>query len=451
MPVSKKHRRGFDRLSGHISSIFRHTVLLGVFALGAAGCGTIRTEPDFTPQPRTPVPEAVEDTRWSEEQREFRENCYDLFNTAAEKDAHAQKLDRLVNIVAEKGGESGKALIDFIRAQKDLRYCIDEMPKGLHGFYNHETETLNLEKNNTDAQMIATMIHEMVHVYQKHSGALDRHYYGGDVHFAMASELAGEAGAETIAVHILHEMKMNGYPDAWDEYKKNFPEYADMAQAYEDTYNEDIKTRPHAEAAQFAAEIAFEQYFNHQFRLDFYNVKVLSAAIAYYAEDLHDSTYTDRSQQRDEIRAMARLPDGINFSAATEALTEDRIFGQGPNATLIRAVTGAFEAYRKGENTETTPETLDKFGILAGVDFKAAYTDFLEAGKAPNIIVATILQAQAQNIHLELRERQMQKLFEHINRQMQDSTKTPAPAQVIEMQGITIIGTPPAAPPKKSR
>lgn len=450
MPVSRKSRRGIDRLSGHISSIFRHTVLLGIFSLGVAGCSTIRTEPDFSPEPRTPVTEAVEETRWSDEQREFRENCYDLFSTTAEKDEHAQKLDRLTGIIAEKGGASGKALIDFIRAQKDLRYCIDNMPKGLHGFYNPETETLNLEKNNADAQMIATMIHEMVHVYQNHGGTLDRNYYGGDVHFAMASELAGEAGAETISVHILHEMKRNGYPDAWDEYKKHFPDYADMATAYEDIYNEDIKTRTHAEAAQFAAEIAFEQYFQIQYRLDFYNVKVLSDAIAYYAKGNADSSYTDRAQGEDDIRAMARLPGGINFSASAAALTEDRIFGYGNNAVLIRAVAGAFEAYRKGENTQTTPETLDKFGIFAGVDFKAAYHDFLAAGKAPNIIVATILQVQAQNIHLELRERQMQKLFEHINKQMQDSIRTPA--QVIEMDGITIIAAPPPQNlPKKDR
>ncbi|TNE32562.1 MAG: hypothetical protein EP349_01295 [Alphaproteobacteria bacterium] len=450
MPFTKKDSHIKSRFRRNLSYCFRKTVIMGLLAMGPIGCMSVSgNSSDSRPIPtQAPIPTA----RWAEEDLEFRNGCLDPLNgDSPDNEAEKRLMDILTNI-EEKGGAAGKALIDFIREQKDLRFTLEDMAEGLHGYYDPELETVNLDKSNTDAELTATLIHELVHVYQNKSGAHNRTAIEKDIHYAMAMELTSEAGAEAIAVRIAHEMKQNGAAEIWDAYQANFPDYADMGVAYQDSYDEDIKTKSHEEAAQFATEMAYEQYFQAQWRLDYYNLKTMTQVIRLYAESDSTTAYTDRDQTDAEAQKMATLPGGISFSRHTDALDNDEIFGFGNNALILRFVADAFEAQRKGQNTETNAETLDKFGLFAGVDFKAAMSDILDEEKAPNIVVALVMQAQAQGIRDKLLARQAEKMMEKLHEE-------------ITLEPLIIRGTPAAdddtghrhgptprrPPPQKSR
>jgi hypothetical protein len=404
-------KNGFSKM--RLRHRFRTSIIMGLLAMGPIGCMSLPEKPS-NGHGREPIPAQapIPTSRWAEEDLEFRNNCLDPLNGDSPENEAEQRLTDIFDNIEEKGGAAGKALIEFIRAQKDLRFSLEEMPAGLHGYYDSELEAVHLDKNNNDAELTATLIHELVHVYQNKTGAHSRTAIGQDIHYAMAMELASEAGAEAIAVRIAHEMKQNAAPEIWDAYQSNFPDYADMGVAYQDSYDEDIKTKTHEEAAQFAGEMAYEQYFQAQWRLDFYNLKTMTQVMRHYAAADSIAAYVDRDQTDIEAQKMANLPGGISFSRNSDALDNDEIFGFGKNAQILRYLADAFEAHRKGENSETNAETLDKFGLLAGVDFKAAVNDLLDKEKAPNIVVALIMQAQAQGIQDKLLARQAEKILE---------------------------------------
>ena len=398
-------RDGWSGLTGR----FRRTVCMGLLAVTSlTSCMSSSASSGERRPHRNPQPVPTRVYNWSADERSFRDKCQNPLNIENSTDEKEQRLQRFLKAIEDKGGPDGKALVGFIREDMTvLRFHLGEMPPGFHGFYDESTETIHLNENGSDNELITTMIHELVHAYQMQKKAINANDNQKDIHFAMATELTAEAGAESIAIRIIHEMETNGHNDIWTTYKSSFPLYADMGLRYEMAYN-NHKDKGHSAAAALATGAAFDQYFKDQDRLDFYNMKALTGAIIVYATSDSVGAYQDLSQTNKQAQAMADLPGEGNYSQNATALSEKDIFGTGAVALIISTIAESFEEYRKGNNTAVNDTTLEKYGPFAGLDFKAAYKDFADTGVANNIVEALLMQSHAQGVvqkYIEYRDR----------------------------------------------
>jgi len=390
---------------GSLSKKFRNYMLSGIMLVGPlAGCTTIRT-PVPAPVPQNPVSIPVEILPVPEiEKQKTVKICLDALKIPGPvtKFAAETRLRTALELIEEKGGADGRALIDYIR-NTAVTFCLEDLPENILGLYSSQNKTVILNKKDTVEQMATTLIHELVHAHQYKSGAQDKKLFTGDVYYAQSMVLCSEAAAEAVTIRILHEMKRNGEPQMWNSYKQNFQTYADMMNRYERVYNTGIRGgADHETAAQAAGEAAYAQFLRGQGRLDMYNLRTLTAVVGNYVWGVSPKDYTERVQTDADVRSLAAMPGAGNYSRNARALTEDQIFGQGPNAALLRMAVKAFDGYRKGDNTETNRETLKEYGMFAGLDFKAAYADFLKDREKGNLVISMLRQATEQGIPQQL-------------------------------------------------
>jgi hypothetical protein len=213
---------------------------------------------------------------------------------------------------------------------------------------------VGLNPRGDEAQLVATLAHELRHAWQDARGFLERlHRSPEDI--VWMTRLV-EADAEANAVQICWELKEAGYPDAFEAHKKTG--YADESLvAYEQTAQAD----PASVSNGLAMREAFDQWFARPWRRDAYDkgtVEWLEFILTHYRAGVKDKFTSIRMSN---LEKLGDTPDGtVNYITAHKAQFHalDAQYYRGGIAAPIRdrieQIKSAFK-FENGKNPHYRP------------------------------------------------------------------------------------------------
>lgn len=132
---------------------------------------------------------------------------------------------------------------------------------------------ISLSAKNSLAEDITVLPHELMHWLQPEDGIQDR----WDYRSRLLAVLSREAGAETCAVRVTHEMRENGYTDAFNDNARS-PQWSMYRDIYQ-TFDQVLQSSREAafdDPVRHATDAAFRTYFKQPGLIGNYGGKVLS-------------------------------------------------------------------------------------------------------------------------------------------------------------------------------
>ncbi len=234
----------------------------------------------------------------------------------------------------------GKQLYDWAK-ENHIYFTEKEMSDSL-GMGGQDVICNSKNSATTNISIIA---HELMHVIQYHHNS--NIFCGNDSDYRSFIIRGNglEAGAVTCEFRVLYEMKLNGYPKAWDIFMKNegrfrLPngklirardKYKQIADHFELAFKNSIKSGLTTdEAMQNACNVTHEVYNSSQALMDVYNSIYLKSFLNQVTViQAKNSTITI-----DDIRDMVKIgEDGYLIDEVKMKLDDDALFG---NNNLMR-------------------------------------------------------------------------------------------------------------------
>lgn len=168
------------------------------------------------------------------------------------------ELSRLFEILSTS--DTGRAVLKQARS-RGVHVCVDGQTE-LLAYYFATQRVVGISASLSEGGKLAFLAHELAHVPQ--------HPAHSDNRFLAPQELillrrVREATAEAIASRIAWELRVTGYPDAWDE--KMASSYADVARAFE----AEAEVDDSEDGLLVASRAAFDRWFEAPWRRDVYD------------------------------------------------------------------------------------------------------------------------------------------------------------------------------------
>ncbi len=180
------------------------------------------------------------------------------------------QMAEALEVIAEKS-KLGAYLVETAR-KLDVRFVRQDFNAASVGGSNRGN-VIALSADNLLAVDITVLPHELMHWLQPEDGIQDR----WDYRSRLLAVLSREAGAETCAVRVTHEMRENGYADAFNRNARapHWCMYRDIYQTF-DQVLQSSREAGFDDAVRQATDAAFRSYFKQPGLIGNYGGKVLT-------------------------------------------------------------------------------------------------------------------------------------------------------------------------------
>ncbi len=199
---------------------------------------------------------------------------------------------------------------------------ISDLSEEVLGYYaaDSEPKLVGISDTGTLEEQVASLAHELFHVWQDHSGEWLR------VNLAPENEVLVqrmlEAAAEAMAVHVCFELKEASHDGPWKSYRskqaRRDAPYADLAEAYE------MRRRRSRGAEEMrplkAIRAAFDQWFALPERRAAYDSKIVRMMERYQYAYVAAAGCPRVEPDSAWLSDIGVLPDGRNFIEGTGRL-----------------------------------------------------------------------------------------------------------------------------------
>jgi len=263
---------------------------------------------------------------------------------------------------------SRQMLERVVKTAPEMRFCDMQLPPAVAAIYNNGRIGVDFTRDRTKADFITSIVHEMAHHYQKLNGS-DIF----DVKRSLADNqrvmLAMETAAPVVELLALHDAHQAGEIDWRTDIPPNSSDYKQMTE-FSDRYDTLI-TEGHEpdEALNKAAQHSWQDVLQEQFRLDFYNKKLIHYTLS--DRMFLKTRYADYKDPNidQQISIAGQLTDKIDFTTPSEMPQNKDLFGDND---ALRDLFSAVEWYRLSRMLEPEDPRLIK-GKQQLIDSKNPY------------------------------------------------------------------------------
>lgn len=183
---------------------------------------------------------------------------------------NAASKAKMINVINEMcKSNAGFAILENAADMGyELKFDKQAAKEGLYGYADSCEECCVLNPNNTLAQNIVTLAHELRHAYQFTYEKLDElEYSESDTRTMLLKNRTMEADAESYGCLVAWELKEQGNDLCWQDFSKEFPE---IAQPFEKMLAETGDVNQ-------ARTAAFKGWYNNAERRDSYDQSVVAS------------------------------------------------------------------------------------------------------------------------------------------------------------------------------
>lgn len=293
----------------------------------------------------------------------------------------------------EKYSPTGKMLVDYAR-ETDVRFC--ERPLTDHGgvfIPKYGVIGMNVSLDDPARGAVYVLAHELFHPGQ---------HYDVDFKYLSAKDmvldrLAREGAAEIAAIRVAHEMKENGYKDAWDWQNERLPsDYKVMQEFYDVMYQ---LMRNSGKTAEEAEDISSRSTYRMYFSQPILNGRLLR--IQGVLGDIANYNFKgdlDRAGDftLEDMRKVATLPNGFDFVGDMKVLPDQCDIDGG--IVLFRQAINAMHAHYHGIDPEDDPAPDQTYGIFRDLDMDEAVRRF-QSSETKGDIIASMIVAQGRALN----------------------------------------------------
>ncbi len=215
---------------------------------------------------REPIPDSLERLT------AYLEREVELLWPKADRTAYP-KIDDALKLL-EKYSPMGKRIIEWASRQ-NINYQEKAFKNGNLGDYN-PAKRIRTHANNDIRLNFTILAHELMHAVQDITWRRLQRPPAANYQALVSFNLCLEAAAQTAAVRMAYEAKLNGYPDAFDYALHNMGAYSPLFWEFDFRYNQAIATgRTPEQALQTACDFTHKTYMKSQPLRNIYNSNTL--------------------------------------------------------------------------------------------------------------------------------------------------------------------------------